>query len=95
MNRAISVVLFLIIVAVVAFLGLLALSWHDAYVGANKVFGSAGPVHVSLVSIHPSKTHGLWIFWRMRFSKTYQHMPGDVALWYLSPFRHVDFTKDR
>ena len=95
MKRAALIVLVLTTTVVAAFLGLLALSWHDASVGANKVFGDAGPVRISLVSIHPSKTHGLWIFWRMRFSKTYQHMPGDVALWYLSPFRHVDFTKDR
>jgi hypothetical protein len=94
MKRAALIFIALTIVAVAGFLGLLALSWHDASAGANKVFRDAGPVRVSLVSIHPSKTHGLWIFWRMHFSKTFEHMPGDVALWYLRPFRHVDFTKD-
>jgi hypothetical protein len=93
MKRAIFVVLFLVLVALAGLLGLLALSGHDASVTANKVFGERGHVRVSLVSVHPSRKHGLWIYWRMHFPFTDKYMPGDVALWYLRPFRHVELTK--
>ena len=59
-------------------------SAYDASAAANKVFAGHGHVRVS-ASIHPSRTHGLWIFWRMHFPYTCEHMPGDVALWYLRP----------
>jgi hypothetical protein len=51
-------------------------------------------VRVSLAAVHLSRTHGVWIFWRMHFPFTTEHMPGDVALWYLYPFRPVELTKD-
>ena len=90
MKRAVLVGVLLLIVAS---LGLLALSAYDASAAANKVFGGHGDVRVSLASVHPSRTHGFWIFWRMHFPYTCEHMPGDVALWYLRPFRHVELTK--
>ena len=94
MKRVMLIVLFAFAAICLA---LLILSYHDARVGANKVFHGSGPVTASFVSIHPSRAHGIWIFWRMHFARKTREeemAPGDVALWYLRPFRHVEFTKD-
>jgi len=80
--------------ALLIFASLIALSHYDASDAANKTFGDFAPVGVSRVSIRPSRAHGLWIFWRLHFARSHPHMPGDVALWYLHPFRHVELTKD-
>src|SRR4051794_35879990 len=86
-----------LIIAVLAFLVacavLVAISRHDASVRANSTFRELQPVTMSFSRLRLSRDHIVSIYWRMHFTGSYPHMPGDVALWHLRPFRYVDLTK--
>jgi hypothetical protein len=92
MKRALVLSMILLCFGALGIGGLLALSYHDTLIEVNK--GRPGWVRLSLDSVHLSKTHGLWIFWRMHFPVTTKFKSGDAALWYFHPFRRVEVTKN-
>jgi len=96
--RSIVVVVVLVVVCAAIVYGM---AHYDVQVAADKAFGEhLGPVHVRFVRGSLSRTHGIWLSWRLTFSRQAPFMPGDRAAWHLftchdtCSFRDVDFYLD-
>jgi hypothetical protein len=92
-NKFITSLALVALVLVTACAALVGLSHHDASARATAAFPALHPVSISFSRVRMTPEHILSIYWRTRFTGPHKHMPGDVEVWQLRPFRSVDLTK--
>jgi len=74
------------------------LSLYDVKSKSNEVYGkSLGPISLTFNKIQFLSTdyrysYFLRLQWKMEFHNVILFMPGDIAYWYLFPFREVEFS---
>lgn len=86
-------ILLVVLAALIASMATVCVMSHgDAVNKANERFSSVAPARATFSRFRMSNNHSLSIYWRLRFARTGDQLPG-VAIWHLRPFGVVEFAK--